>query len=67
MFSPLYVLMGSMVHSRGAAVSSLVHTDMPLRLGLDAAGFGALFGGRNLRPLLIGSSLMLFQQITGDV
>jgi hypothetical protein len=30
-----------------------------------SAGLKALFGGRNLRPLLIGSSLMLFQQITG--
>ncbi len=29
-------------------------------------GIGALFSGRNLRPLLIGSSLMLFQQITGQ-
>ena len=27
---------------------------------------GALFQGQNVRPLLIGSSLMLFQQITGQ-
>lgn len=31
-----------------------------------AGGLGALFSGRNVRPLLIGSSLMLFQQITGQ-
>jgi sugar porter (SP) family MFS transporter len=31
-----------------------------------SGGLQALFGGRNLRPLLIGSSLMLFQQITGQ-
>ena len=30
------------------------------------AGFAALFSGRNLRPLTIGMSLMLFQQITGQ-
>jgi hypothetical protein len=35
------------------------------RLVCFTAGLQALFGGRNLRPLLIGSSLMLFQQITG--
>ena len=29
-------------------------------------GLKALFQGRNVRPLLIGSSLMLFQQITGQ-
>jgi hypothetical protein len=31
-----------------------------------SAGFFGLFGGRFLKPLLIGSSLMLFQQITGQ-
>lgn len=35
--------------------------------GCCIAGFQALFGGRNLRPLLIGSSLMLYQQITGGL
>ena len=29
-------------------------------------GISALFGGNNLRPLLVGCSLMLFQQITGQ-
>ncbi|DBA88440.1 TPA: hypothetical protein ACH3X2_004930 [Trebouxia sp. C0005] len=29
-------------------------------------GLAALFSGRNVKPLLIGSSLMLFQQITGQ-
>ncbi|DBA73245.1 TPA: hypothetical protein ACH3X1_011308 [Trebouxia sp. C0004] len=29
-------------------------------------GLSALFSGRNVKPLLIGSSLMLFQQITGQ-
>ena len=33
---------------------------------MHAGGLGALFSGRNVRPLLIGSSLMLFQQITGQ-
>lgn len=37
-----------------------------LRLRCVPPGIGALFSGRNLRPLLIGSSLMLFQQITGQ-
>lgn len=32
----------------------------------SSGGLGALFSGRNVRPLLIGSSLMLFQQITGQ-
>ena len=31
-----------------------------------AGGLTALFSKRNIRPLLIGSSLMLFQQITGQ-
>ena len=33
---------------------------------VPAGGLSALFSGRNVRPLLIGSSLMLFQQITGQ-
>ena len=37
-----------------------------MTLACLTAGLQALFGGRNLRPLLIGSSLMLFQQITGE-
>ncbi len=31
-----------------------------------SGGLAALFSGRNVKPLLIGSSLMLFQQITGQ-
>lgn len=38
-----------------------VSEQLPLR-----AGFVGLFRGRFLKPLLIGSSLMLFQQITGQ-
>ena len=34
--------------------------------GALAGGLAALFSKRNIRPLLIGSSLMLFQQITGQ-
>ena len=30
------------------------------------AGFASLFQGSNLRPLTIGMSLMLLQQITGQ-
>ena len=36
------------------------------RIVYVCAGFSALFKGRNLRPLTIGMSLMLFQQITGQ-
>ncbi|KAL3146782.1 hypothetical protein ABBQ38_014764 [Trebouxia sp. C0009 RCD-2024] len=32
----------------------------------SAGGLGALFSKGNIRPLLVGSSLMLFQQITGQ-
>ena len=39
---------------------------MQTSLMYAAGGLGALFQGRNVRPLLIGSSLMLFQQITGQ-
>ena len=37
-----------------------------LRCIIPACGLGALFRGRDVKPLLIGSSLMLFQQITGQ-
>lgn len=37
-----------------------------LVVNIAAGGLGALFSKGTIRPLLVGSSLMLFQQITGQ-
>ncbi|KAK9824931.1 hypothetical protein WJX74_007979 [Apatococcus lobatus] len=47
-------------------VSDMASTMQASRSSTEEAGFSALFKGRNLRPLTIGMSLMLFQQITGQ-
>ena len=39
---------------------------MDTNIGLFPAGFLGLFRGRYLKPLTVGISLMLFQQITGQ-
>ena len=49
-----------------SAPPCIAQNKLPFTCNVRAGGLAALFSKRNIRPLLIGSSLMLFQQITGQ-
>lgn len=47
--------------------TALRHGRLPCcMIGCPVAGFAQLFSARNVKPLTVGLSLMLFQQITGQ-
>ena len=63
MYSPCLLAAFFLVCSIGHRTITQTH---PSVKHCSAGGLGALFSKGNIRPLLVGSSLMLFQQITGQ-